>query len=129
MMSLWCTRPVLESLYLLALVNAYTRRRDPRRRRAGRHLDAFYERTWREAAGRIGAAHRPLGRGIADIELGEARVRTFENVCSIDDPVTLAIASDKALTYRLLDESGLPTPRHAAFTPATIGRALDFLRS
>jgi cyanophycin synthetase len=129
MRSPWCLAPTLECLYLLALVNGYRRRRDPRRRRSGKHLDAFYEQVWREAADRVGATYRPLGYNIADITRGDARVRTIENTCSIDDPVTLAIALNKLLTYRLLEEHGLPTPRHAGFTLRTIDRAVAFLES
>src|SRR4051794_7224170 len=129
MKSLWCCRPVLEVLHFQAMAKAYLRFRDPRRQRSGKHLDAFYERIWREAAEHVGATYQPLGRGIADVVLGEARVRTLENTCSIDDPVTLALALNKLLSYRLLDQSGLPTPPHTEFTPATIDRALAFLAS
>jgi D-alanine-D-alanine ligase-like ATP-grasp enzyme len=129
MKSLWCSRPVLEALNLQAMAKAYLRFRDPRRKRSGQHLDAFYERIWREAAEHFGASYRPLGRGIADVVLGEARVRTLENTCSIDDPVTIALALNKVLSYRLLVESGLPTPAHTEFTTATIDRAASFLAS
>jgi D-alanine-D-alanine ligase-like ATP-grasp enzyme len=105
------------------------RRRDPRRRRSGTHLIAFYQRIWREAAAHVGAAYQPLGADIADIVLGEARVRTLENTCSIDDPVTTALALDKPLTYTLLADQGLPIPPHAAFTLKSIDRALAFLES
>jgi D-alanine-D-alanine ligase-like ATP-grasp enzyme len=127
MKSPWCSRPVLEVLHLQAMARAYLRYRDPRRQRSGKHLDDFYERIWREAAEQVGAAYLPLGRGIADVVLGEARVRTLENTCSIDDPVTIALALNKVLSYRLLDESGLPTPPHIEFSPATIERAAAFL--
>src|SRR3954471_4547341 len=129
MKSLWCCRPVLEVLHLQAMAKAYLRFRDPRRQRSGRHLDAFYEQIWREAAEHFGAAYQPLGRGIADVVLGEARVRTLENTCSIDDPVTIALALNKLLSYRLLREGGLPTPAHAEFTLGTIDRAVAFLAS
>src|SRR5436309_12232887 len=104
MKSPWCWPATLESLYLVALVKAYLRRQDPRRRKSGRHLEAFYERVWREAAEQLGAAYRALGGGFGDITLGGARVRTIENTCSIDDPVTLVLASNKRATYRLLEE-------------------------
>src|SRR3954452_5140785 len=113
MKSLWYSRPTLEALHFLAMGKAYLRFRDPRRKRSGKHLDEFYDRVWQEAAEQVGANYRPLGYGIADITLAEARVRTIENTCSIEDPVTIAIALNKLLSYRLLDESGLPTPPHA----------------
>jgi cyanophycin synthetase len=129
MRSPWCYPSTLDVLYFLALVKAYRRKRDPRRRRAGKHLDAFYEAVWREAASEVGATYRPLGHNIADIELGDARVRTLENTCSIDDPVTIAIALNKLLTYRLLTEHGLPTPAHAGFSLRAIEPALEFLKA
>jgi cyanophycin synthetase len=129
MRSPWYWRPVLECLNLLALSKAYLRYRDPRRQQSGKHLVAFYDRIWREAADNVGADYHPMGGGIADITLGEQRVRTIENTCSIDDPVTIAIALNKLLTYRLLGEGGLPTPRYASFTLKSIDRAAEFLRS
>jgi D-alanine-D-alanine ligase-like ATP-grasp enzyme len=129
MRSPWSYKPTIELLYLIALGKAYGRRRNPQRQKSGKHLDAFYERVWREAALHVGAEYRPLGHNIADITRGDARVRTTENTCSIDDPVTLAIALNKLLTYRLLAESGLPTPSHTGFTLTTIDRAVAFLEA
>lgn len=120
-------RTVLGTLYLLALARAFLRYRNPRRRQSGAHLAEFYERAWREAAARLGATYEPLGGGIAEIALGGARTRVIENTCPLDDPVTVAIAGDKALTYRLLAGQGLPIPRYARFTLEEIGRAADFL--
>src|SRR3954468_2899959 len=127
MNSPWCFRPTLEALHVVAMAKAYLRFRDPRRQRSGKHLDAFYERIWREAADQLGATYLPLGCNIADITLGDARVRTIENTCSIDDPVTIALALNKLLSYRLLGDAGLPPPAHADFTRGTIDRALRFL--
>ncbi|MBV8268663.1 MAG: hypothetical protein JO252_20220, partial [Planctomycetaceae bacterium] len=90
---------------MLALVRAYLRHRDPRRRQSGRYLTEFYERVWREAAELLGARYEPLGYGILEILLDGARVRAVENTCSIEDPVTIAIAGNKLLTYRLLGEA------------------------
>jgi cyanophycin synthetase len=120
---------MLEILYLLALVRGYRRRRNPQRQQSGRDLEAFHERIWREAAEHVGATYRPLGFNIADITRGDARVRTVENTCSIDDPVTLAIALNKLLTYQLLGENGIPTPRHVGFTLRSLDRAVAFLKS
>ena len=120
-------RAVLGALYVQALGHAFFRYRNPRRRASGRHLAAFYDQVWREAADRLGASFTSLGSGISEIRLGRSRVRVIENTCPIDDPVTLAVASDKVLTYRLLQAQGLPVPRHAAFTFKTVGRAVEFL--
>ena len=125
-----CQHPAaLKALYDHALGRAFLRYRNPKRRASGRHLGEFYERVWREAAERLGAEFVPLGAGIAEIRLDGRTARVFENSCSIDDPVTLALAGNKAVTYRLLREAGLPTPPHAAFSFKTIGAAVAFLGS
>ena len=114
---------------MLALVRAYLRHRDPRRRQSGQYLTAFYERVWREAAELLGAKYEPLGYGILEILLDGARVRAVENTCSIEDPVTIAIAGNKLLTYRLLGEAGLSVPRYAGFALTDAAKAFAFLES
>ena len=84
--------------------------------RPARHLAAFYDRVWREAAAHLGATYTPLGSGIAEILLGGIQTRVVGNTCPIDDPVTLAIASNRPLTYQLLARDGLTIPRYAEFT-------------
>jgi cyanophycin synthetase len=49
--------------------------------------------------------------------------------CPIDDPVTLAIAGDRPLTYRLLTGAGLRIPRYAEFTLQELARAIDFMEA
>lgn len=127
MLDPWLNRAVLGALHAAALGRAFLRYRNPRRQATGRHLVAFYERAWREAAERHGATLEVLAPGLCEVRRGEARVRVFENGCPIDDPVTQTIAGDKALSYRLLERAGLPTPRHAVFTFRTIDVAARFL--
>ena len=130
MIGLFCrNRAVLFALHLEALGRAFLRYRNPLRRSSGRFQVEFYDRIWREAAEQLGATFKPLGAGISEIRLGIARVRVFENTCPIDDPVTLAIAGDKGLTYRLLREEELPIPRHALFSFKSMDTALTFLAS
>ena len=114
---------------MLSLARAYLRHRDPRRRQSGQYLTAFYERVWREAAELLGAKYEPLGYGILEILLDGARVRALENTCSIEDPVTIAIAGNKLLTYRLLGEAGLSVPRYAGFALTDAAKAFAFLES
>jgi cyanophycin synthetase len=102
---------------------------NPRRRGHDRHRVAFYDAAWREAAEELGGTFTPLGGGISEIALDEHRTRVIENTCAIDDPVTLAVLGDKALTHRIVSAEGVPVPRHLAFPYKQIGKALDFLRS
>jgi cyanophycin synthetase len=124
-----CSRAALGWFYLRALAGAYLRYRNPRRRRSGRHHAAFYERAWREAAAQLGASCSPLGGGITEIRLDGACTRVVENTCPIDDPVTLAVLSDKALTHRVLAREGLAVPHFAEFDLRTIGKATAFLEA
>jgi cyanophycin synthetase len=111
------------------LVRAYLWHNNQGRQEAGSHLSAFYDRVWREAAAHLGATYTPLGSGFADILLGGIQTRVQGNTCPVDDPVTLALASNRALTHQLLAGDGLPVPRYAEFTLATIERAIAFMES
>ena len=123
-----CQNPVvLKALYTHAMGRAFLRYRNPHRRASGRHLTEFYERVWREAAEKLGAAFVPIGAGISEIRLNGVYTRVVENTSPIDDPVTLALAGNKPLTYRLLREAGLPTPRHSEFSLKAMGPAVEFL--
>jgi D-alanine-D-alanine ligase-like ATP-grasp enzyme len=124
----WSSLVTLEALHAFALGRAYLRYRDPRRRASGAYLTAFYEQAWREAAEAVGARYEPIGDGILDIVRDGVRVRACENVSSVDDPVTTTLAGNKRLTYKLLVEAGVPTPRYDVFTFRTIARAFAFLQ-
>src|SRR4051794_12515020 len=118
---MWASQVILKTLRLVARAKGFLRLRDPHRRAAWRHRVAFYDRVWREAAEELGASFRTLGGGFHEIELGGVRTRVNDNASAIDDPVTLDLLSDKALTYKLLNEEGLPTPGHQSFTLGEIG--------
>ncbi len=125
---MWTSGPFLKTLRLVARAKGFLRARDPHRRDVWRHRVAFYDRVWREAAEELGASFRSLGDGFHEIELGGVRTRVNDNASGIDDPVTLDLLSDKAISYRLLEEEGLPTPGHASFTLKSIGGAVRFLK-
>jgi|SRR5665213_1673351 len=114
-------------LYALAMARAFARFRDPRRRAIWWHRVEFYEKAWREAAQEVGASFTMLGSDIHQIALGEFCTRVTENTCAIDDPVTLAVVSDKPLTYRILATQSLPVARHAGFSFKNLKPALEFI--
>jgi hypothetical protein len=127
-------RPLTNSLtfrglYAVAMLKAFLRFRNPRRRAAGRHQTAFYEEAWREAAAEVGGTYTPLGADVAKIEVDDFRTRVMDNTCEIDGPVTLAVLSDKPLTYRVLAGEGIPIPRHATFSAGDLETAARFLAS
>jgi len=129
MSSLWTNRLVLRGLYARAMFKAFVRYRNPRRRASGQHQTEFYERTWQAAAQELGGSWTRLTADVSEIELAGRRTRVIGNVSEIDNPVTLAILHDKALTYRLLQEQKLPVPRHLVFTLRGIGAAVEFMRT
>jgi cyanophycin synthetase len=129
MSSLWTNPLLLRGLNAVAMFKAFTRYRNPRRRASGKHQSEFYERTWQEATQQLGATWTRLTPDISEIELDGRRTRVIGNVSEIDNPVTLAILHDKALTYRLLQQQNLPVPRHAVFTLRKISEAVSFLKT
>jgi cyanophycin synthetase len=120
---------MLGALHLLSLGRAFFRHHDRDRRAAGKHLADFYDRVWREAAAHLGATYTPLGSGIAEILLGGIQTRVMGYTCPIDDPVTLAIAGDRPLTYQLLARAGIMIPQYAEFTLKEMARAVGFMES
>lgn len=127
-MSRIATHPLtLRLLYATALGKAFLRYRNPRRRQADKHRVAFYDRAWREAAAEVGATWEPIGAGISEIALDGVRTRVIENTCEIEDPVTLAVLSDKALTHRIVAAESVPVPLHTAFSFTKPSPAIDFL--
>ncbi len=87
----------------------------------------FYERLWADAAAEVGATFRHLGHGICEIRRDGLVTRVQQNCTPIDDFVTMTLALNKTLVYRLLAAEGLPIPRHREFTLRTIRQAADFL--
>lgn len=122
------TNPLtLRALYIIAMGKAVLRFRNPRRRAAGRHQTAFYERTWREAAEELGGTCRHLGSEMSEIEIDDFKTRVVHNVSTIDDPVTLAVLHDKPITHQLLIENDIPVPRHRRFSIGEMVPAVAFL--
>src|SRR5437016_11284510 len=117
----------LRSLQLGALARGFLRARNKGRRELWRRRVSFYDRVWREAADELGATCKTLASGVTEIVLDNARTWVSDNTCAIDDPVTLGVLADKALTHRLLEEEGLPVPRHAVFTLKSVQTAIEFL--
>jgi cyanophycin synthetase len=94
---------------------------------AEQHRAKFYATLWREAAADFDASFVDLGHGIHEIRRGIARIRVIDNCSPIDDPVTLKVALNKTLVYRLLAQEGMPIPRHVGFSLREIDKAVQFL--
>ncbi|HSV15355.1 MAG TPA: hypothetical protein VLI90_13935 [Tepidisphaeraceae bacterium] len=128
MIDVLTNRWTLRALGVIAMGRAFLRYTNPRRKRSGRAQTAFYERTWREAAEQLGGTCVALGSEICQINVGNQRTRVVHNVCAIDDPVTLAVLHDKPITHRILQDVGVPVPRHCVFTTKSVAKAAAFLR-
>ena len=128
MFDLLTNRVTLKGLYALALAKAFFRYNNPRRQQTGRDLTGFHHRIWKEAADALGASYTRLTEHIGEISLDGVSTRVYENTCGIDDPVTMAVLSDKPLTHRILNEAGVPTPRHATFSLRNMAPAVAFLK-
>jgi cyanophycin synthetase len=127
MSSFWLNRLTLEGLYGLELFRAFLHYRSPRRRKVRKHRLAFNERAWREAAAALGATFTPLGSDVSEIQLNGVCTRVSDYTSEIDSPVTNAMLHEKPLVHKLLQEQGLPVPRHAVFALKDIRPAVDFL--
>jgi D-alanine-D-alanine ligase-like ATP-grasp enzyme len=96
-------------------------------RRAGEQRSNFYAAVWRDAAARLGASIELLGNEILEIRLDGACTRVRQNTTAIDDPVTLSLAANKPLVYRLMAEHGLRIPNYLEFPLSDLSKAAEFI--
>jgi cyanophycin synthetase len=88
----------------------------------------FFRELWREAAEAEGFELVPLTDAIWEVRGGGRILARMSNyVVSLDDPVTLDIAGDKVLTYRLLAEAKLTIPQYETFTRESLAKLRGFL--
>lgn len=122
------TRRALESL---ALYHKLTRRLHGRGAATvalARQRSRFYEEVWRRAADTAGAEVTVVDGSLLHIGFQKGRLLVRENLTSLDDPVTLAIAGDKPLAYRLLAADGIPVAEHVVVRHDDLASAEEFLR-
>lgn len=103
------------------------RGRRPDARKADQHRAHFYLEAWRDAAARLGASAELLGDDILEIGFGEACTRVWQNTTALDDPVTLSIAANKPLVYRLMAMRGLRIPKFFEFQLADLCQAGELI--
>jgi cyanophycin synthetase len=99
-----------------------------------RHRNALVRRRtrvpvemWREAAGELGAEVRELTPTLLEFRLGDRVARVRGQTTPFTDPVSDEVASDKALSYQLLSEAGLPVPARALVRVDELDMAVAFL--
>lgn len=79
-----------------------------------------YRGYWEAAARALGAEFVPLTDDVWEIRRAGRATRVSSWVTQCDDPVILRLAGDKAYSYRLAQEAGVPVPRHAVATAADL---------
>lgn len=88
----------------------------------------FYLDVWTEAAEAVGGSVRELEGQLLEIRAGGLVVRVRRNLTSLDDPLTVAVAEDKPLVYRLLAERGIAVPRSTVCAADDLAGAWAFVR-
>ncbi len=77
---------------------------------AGKRRETLVKSMWTTAALGIGAEIEEISTSLFRIRRNGATVHTFGNKTPFADPVSDALASEKALAYDLLSEAGIPIP-------------------
>jgi cyanophycin synthetase len=97
--------------------------------RAGRDRAVFYSRIWREAAAECGLTAYTISDKVMEFRYRDAFVtRIYGDITMLDNPATLMIAGDKALTYELLEKARLPITEFRAFRLDSLVHAKEFIR-
>lgn len=79
-------------------------------------MTPLYKKIWQDAARELSASFTELADDIWEVRHQENTTRIVGHEVQLDDPVVLAVASDKAYCYRMLEKHGLPVPKFAAFS-------------
>jgi cyanophycin synthetase len=87
----------------------------------------FFERMWRDSAAAIGADIEDVGYGFFRIARAGRVTFVRQSDVMLDDHLSLEIAGNKPLVYKLLARDGYPTPGFLEFDLATLHRAERFL--
>jgi cyanophycin synthetase len=88
----------------------------------------FYAELWTRAAGTVGADIDAVGYEFFRIRRGDRQTFVHLSDVMLDDHVSLDIAGNKPLTYRLLAERGFRPPRHLEYHLGEVRAAYRFVR-
>jgi D-alanine-D-alanine ligase-like ATP-grasp enzyme len=88
---------------------------------------AQYKKIWRTAVRAIGADFSELSPGVWKVRYGGRTTLINNYKVQIDDPVTLSIAGNKGMGYRLLTDARITVPKHRLFTTSKSELALEFM--
>jgi D-alanine-D-alanine ligase-like ATP-grasp enzyme len=124
--------PELDALRTVGVRRALRARRADREERNSRLAAAHaatYLRIWGDAAAAAGAELSELGGGFLLISRGGVETIVRDHLVMLNDPVTSALALDKAIVHRLLIEQGVPVPEYVQAPREAPEQAFAFLRA
>jgi cyanophycin synthetase len=123
------TANLISSLGLYFKVRGKLYHRTSTKRLVAQRRKDFYVALWEEAAQAAGCSTRRVQGQLLEISCNGTSIRVNDNLTSLDDPVTLQIAGDKPLVYRLLSDAGIPVPRHVTCGVGDLATAWEFVSS
>lgn len=86
-----------------------------------------YRTYWEDAALALSVDFEALSESIWELRRDGVRTRVAHYVTEFDDPVTLRLAGDKALIYRMAEAEGVSVPEHVLVGTGTLQDAVNFL--
>jgi cyanophycin synthetase len=86
---------------------------------------AEHRRCWAAAAESVGAEFFVLSERIWDVRRAGRSTRIANDLIELDDPVTLEVAGDKELCYRLASAAGVRVPEYVVVERSNADRALE----
>ena len=87
----------------------------------------YYKKMWRDGARDIGADFKEWNNNTWEVSLDGKSTRISGWLVELDNPVTLNIAGNKILTYKLLEEAGLAVPPYAIFSIDNLEKLEEFM--
>jgi cyanophycin synthetase len=105
-----------------------------RRRLAGRRFDDVLEEhserviveMWREGADAIGASMDLLSPTLFEFRQGQAAARISLSTTPFHDLVSIHVAENKPLAYRILEQAEVPVPEHCVIDASDVTSARAF---
>ena len=89
--------------------------------------ETFYSGFWTEAASEIGAEIEDIGHGFFLISRGGRQTHVRTDRVPLDDSLSIEMALNKPLTYKIIAGQGAPVPRHFEYRLSEMSSAADFL--
>lgn len=123
----WQTRLVMVRAGARFVGTVIRQRAAPTQRAARRTRAAFYRDLWLAGAAELGFPAQTMPDGAVEITTGTTMMIVDKTPRGLESPQVVRRATDKAATYAMLADAGIPVPRHTTFSLSSLGVARDFL--